>query len=58
METLCHEMGGGLGIDLGDGNYILDFSNTDITNQDLENVMRVAAELPYPLPLDYSGNLA
>jgi hypothetical protein len=59
MGPLCHDMGGSFSLELHDDNYVIDFSETGITNQDLEKVMRQAAQLPGPPPLwiGYTGNI-
>ncbi len=59
MGALCHDMGGSFSLDLHDDNYVIKFSGTGIRNQDLEKVMRQAAQLPGPPPLGigYSGNI-
>jgi hypothetical protein len=59
MGPVCHDMGGSFSLELHDDNYVIDLSETGITNPDLDKVMRQAAQLPGPPPLGigYSGNI-
>jgi hypothetical protein len=59
MDRFCHDMGGSFFVELQDENYVIRFSDKRFRNQDLEKVMRQAAQLPGPPPfwIGYTGQI-